>query len=365
MSWLQRVAVSAKIPKVDFATLPTLLSWPDDASVQRSISRISLQYLSRVSQALGMAFARIGGSDHPRASVLRELVTDLPDELFFRLVITPEIFSVVAGSSGRSPDELIEFLISSVAAERRRAGEAGSEEVWTALGDARFGDDRVAPRLSGGPPVDADSPSALRLTEPRCGPPLPWTDEGLGEMVGRLSVAFEALESVAPAARRLVRDLTRVVVVRREGLHPDVFRSSSTNGVIGRTLLVNPALESVTTFDLADALVHESIHHALYMGELGSPMVLDPIGCADVRPLSPWTGNPLTVHSYLHACFVWFGLLNLWARPEAESLGAADRVRTMRAGFRRGSLVTPIEEALHCLAPWVPAVLGEIEAATA
>jgi hypothetical protein len=115
--------------------------------------------------------------------------------------------------------------------------------------------------------------------------------------------------------------------------------------------------------------MHEAIHHSLYMAELSSPMVLDSAACAEIRPLSPWTGNLLTVHSYLHACLVWFGLLRLWSRPGAEQLGVeavGARLEVLRGGFARGSLVTPIADALPGLAPWVPALLEELlEAASA
>ncbi len=149
-------------------------------------------------------------------------------------------------------------------------------------------------------------------------------------------------------------NFTRVIVLRREDQRPDVFRSSSTNGCIGRTLLVNPHLEAADTKALVEALVHEAIHAALYMAELSSPLILDKAACEEVRPVSPWTGNPLTVHSYLHACLVWYGLWALLRRPEAaEELGAEHagrRTTEISAGFR-GDLTGPLAAVKHTLAP--------------
>ncbi len=310
-----------------------------------------MRYLHWTSRRLGALFASIVASDHPRAAEVRAAVDPLPDPVFFRLLVAPEVFSVVAGTSGRSPDDLVDFLIGALQAERGGPG-------WTAVGDVEHGGSGAAPRLPGGTPVDAHSPHALRLVEPRCGPALPW-DDGVEPVVEGLAEAVGVLRSTAPAAARLVKDFTRVVVLRRDGEHPDVFRSSSTNAVVGRTLLVNPHLPSVSTADLADALLHEAIHHTLYMAEIAAPMILDAPACADVRPESPWTGNTLTAHSYLHACLVWFGLLRLWERAGADG---AERAARLRAGFAH-DLMAPLRSVEAALDPAVPALLAEVGAA--
>lgn len=352
-SALRGSELEPSLPIVELTAVPHLLGWSGEGS-EGLIRATSVRYLTWTSKRLGSLFSSIAASDHPRAAEVREAAVGLSDAVFFRLLIAPEIFATVAGTSGRTPDELVDFLIRSVSVERGGPG-------WSAVGDLDRGGRGAVPKLPGGTPVDAESPLALRVVEPRCGPPLPF-EGGLGSVVEGLSEAVAALRQVAPAAAALVKDFTRVVVVRREAEFPTVFRSSSTNAVIGRTLLVNPQLPTVTTVDFAEALVHEAIHHTLYMAELGTPMIRDRAACDGVRPTSPWTGNPLTVHSYLHACLVWFGLLQLWSRPGAVALGdLGPRIEQLRAGFTN-PLVDPLMGVADALDPSVLQLLAEVEA---
>jgi hypothetical protein len=79
--------------------------------------------------------------------------------------------------------------------------------------------------------------------------------------------------------------------------------------------------------------------------------------------VSPWTGTPLDLPTYLHACFVWWGLLQLWAGLSGSGLFDERRMRSrlVRAarGFKGRALLLPLrahEVALH------PALLATFDA---
>jgi hypothetical protein len=104
--------------------------------------------------------------------------------------------------------------------------------------------------------------------------------------------------------------------------------------------------------------VHEGIHSLLYMQERirdwgQAPELSDSIP----RVISPWTGNRLSLASFLHACFVWYGLAHFWAlastRPAFDSRRIMQRLSQAACGFLRGPLVTRIE-------PFLPGIGSEV-----
>jgi hypothetical protein len=64
---------------------------------------------------------------------------------------------------------------------------------------------------------------------------------------------------------------------------------------------------------LMDALVHESIHSLLYNVESLEPFYVSANSQVAFTAESPWTGKKLYLHSFVHACFVWFGLWSFWS----------------------------------------------------
>ena len=95
--------------------------------------------------------------------------------------------------------------------------------------------------------------------------------------------------------------------------------SSGTNGIyVGRTFITNAHRDGASIEALAEAIVHESIHGCLQRDVLERPFTPG----LDDRPAiaSPWTGRPLPVRAFLEASFVWFGLVQLWARAADGSV---------------------------------------------
>ena len=85
---------------------------------------------------------------------------------------------------------------------------------------------------------------------------------------------------------------------------------------------------------IVDALVHEGIHALLFKtsvtGRLFSP---PPRGHPRVTVVSPWSGRPLGLGAFTHACFVWFGLWHFWKQATSRSGRAAEFAERARKGF--------------------------------
>jgi hypothetical protein len=158
-----------------------------------------------------------------------------------------------------------------------------------------------------------------------------------------LAAALDALGQGNPVALQCVCLLTQHLAIREEASRPDGCASSSFGHYIGLTLLTNTWSERVDVARLIDALVHESIHAALFLHEaIQGPLVLDRSRGDGLR--SPRTGNPLNCYQYVQACFVWFGLSQLWRRWPAEAGGVpCRRSGEMHRRASQGFEARPVE----------------------
>ena len=160
-----------------------------------------------------------------------------------------------------------------------------------------------------------------------------------------LEAALDVLDQGRPVALKCVRLLTVRLAVREEEGRIGDSASSSFGHLIGLTLLTNPWAERVDAARLLDSLVHESIHAALFLYEaVQGSLILDKNWPDLLR--SPWTGTPLNCYQYVQACFVWFGLANLWRNwpagagaslPSASPRCVAARLRAFWRVRRRRS----------------------------
>jgi hypothetical protein len=176
-----------------------------------------------------------------------------------------------------------------------------------------------------------------------------------------LTAALDLLE-LSVGASELVRLCTSAVVLCE---HPDrrVSGSWSSDELIGCTVLINIGRGTDTT-TVAEALLHEAIHHCQAMVEVFRPFILEPnIVTTSIRYPSPWTGQPLTFKSLLAATFVWFGLALHWKRVSERVDSQDARVRCRRAvrGFVEGDPARTIAQCSWALDPVVPPLVSSLQ----
>jgi hypothetical protein len=131
------------------------------------------------------------------------------------------------------------------------------------------------------------------------------------EALNVVSQSLDLLKEWRQDVLRFVHIVTNVVVLRADKDRSKGFTSSSFRHHAGLTLLANPHIALCDPLKILDSLVHEAIHALIYLYEpLNSDLCS--IRPRDFRIASPWSGRALNVDQYVQACFVWWGLLNLW-----------------------------------------------------
>lgn len=189
------------------------------------------------------------------------------------------------------------------------------------------------------PILDLDSPFARERVPFIVERFVPYDELDAAWLRGRVRAALAELRGTLAGA--LVRGFTRVIVARSKP-ELDGWLSESTEGVLGRTLLLNA--ERAEPVALAEALVHEAVHAWLSTIELFEPMLPNRDGVAGLAPVSPWTGAVLDAPRLAHACWVWYALLHL-RRARGDEAGAS----TLLAGFQSERLRAGLAE----LGPWL------------
>ena len=183
-----------------------------------------------------------------------------------------------------------------------------------------------------------------------------------------LDEAAALLAAHAPAARAFVdAQLDRAMIRRAAG----GAASSSNRDHVGVCVLTNLHVAPDRLLVAVEAIVHEAIHQHLYRVEVSQGPFCDL--AAPRRYRSPWSGNRIPLHSLVHACFVYYGLLSLWCRlaaaPAVDAAVAAlvrDRIAANLFGFAfvRGLLDGPTFP-LHSVDPAIVALIRNIADATA
>jgi hypothetical protein len=153
------------------------------------------------------------------------------------------------------------------------------------------------------------------------------------------------------------------------------FFSNSPQAFVGRAMITNGHLSFVDDVMLIEAMVHEATHGFVGLSESvglsgiegGEPWLLDTQPYDGIsRVVSPWTGTPLDLPTYLHACFVWWGLLHFWGemQPHPFCNRGRRRSRFFRAlgGFRNNAFAEEVRPYSDIIAPRLLAGLADMAA---
>jgi hypothetical protein len=257
-------------------------------------------------------------------------------------------------------------------AELAAAGHAVElpESLWTARGD-RWLDRRAPQRWTcsgvklGDTGIAVDLASSFQFPDDEFGvaETAPHNSMELEIAIPKVLAAIKALRDACPPALALVTSVVEVLALRRETANATTFYSSTFPGCPGLVRLTNAHLPETSTRLIVEGLVHEAIHCMLHIHEeLEEPFVREEEH-SHAKVTSPWTGAPIRLQSYIHACAVWYGIYWLWS---ADGFGpSTGEVEFLKQRACRGFQYHPVSIGLapfsHLLTNSIKALLCKLE----
>ena len=344
-SW---VANAASRYNTVLAKLPEVLSWSD--SSKDYYSNLDVFARSVAVRRFKSLLEYVAHFDAHLSSSMRSSFHRLSSSNQLRFLTAPETYYNITSVRRKPADSLIS-LCNALNGELAQQGACPAKEGYaTALGDIYFkaqGSLRAhpvsliatvrAPLMANEVPIDFASPNArsAQETNEKVVYGLYTTREELG-VCKALNEAMNAVARTNIYVSELITTNVKVIVPLRVDAGSG---STSQPHYPGRVLL--RGVERCTVASLASALIHEAMHQVLYKIEFGGAFVFPDPEVWAARATSLWTGRDLPLHSFIHACFIWYGLSQFWALPGARSIFGLEAVeqelgRATR-GFRRGN----------------------------
>jgi len=323
----------------NFATLlPAYLSWlDDDVLTERLLETLMITCSDRLTRTLHCLAAQ----DAYRAEQLQERIGRLPDDALVRMLMAPEIGFRLGYHNSDAIGETARFIEESLTAEEVRVGDRRPPDgpCWSALGDLCFSASPdgpyVAPRI-GGIVIDFESPWVLCKLPHITGEAEAISPANRATALDRIGDAVRLMNMASVRATVATRSFTQAIIIRSDPSRPDFYTSASTTLCLGRAVMRNPFVACATPSEVADGLVHEAIHCICDLTEIHDGRWLP--GGRDVyhvKVASPWTERQLDIHTYLQACWVWYGLWHFWARAiETDAIATDEGLRCLGRAFR-------------------------------
>jgi hypothetical protein len=348
-----RRAAGALLTQVVAQVLDTDLS---DADLTDRLDALRLDRMARLLQL------RIAAMSVAAGARARALLDSIPEEVAAQFLRAPALCECLRRNDS---DRLVALLEAAGAQGREQAFES-----WSVLGDRWLGhsapalsacagaDVRQTGRLSCGVPIDGSL--AAHPSCPSAGlrqPTVP-TGDVLAAQIEHIDASLAVLATADPLGYRIFAALAANLVVRCDVARLGECWGATSGIAIGRVVLVNATAEPDLR-RVAEALLHEATHLALDCAELARPLWRTDCAPTVTAVESPWTGNPLTPHAFLHACVVWAVLWHFWEacqRKHGTDPEARARQQYIEAGFDRMTRQADIAGALQSLAPAARAV---------
>jgi len=347
-----------------------VLAWSDNPR-----DELIANYHATLADGLGRVLGRLQAKHPALGFPLAELLKSLPDSAFERLLMAPETSHRLLWPTRHALDEVAAFLRNGALTELARLGRlphAVDTATWTALGDfcqRPDGSSYAAPVIRGLMVLDFQSPNARDLSRAASaaseyGEESRYDYNVRVQLEQRLTAIMEGIETASRNAAQFVTRFTNIVMfVKAGGPQGEHFLSRSPERHIGLTVLVNAHCPDVDDVELGEALVHEAIHSFVDTYETLANFEDDPAGKwirdamlydGTPRVISPWTGTRLVVPTYVHACFVWYGIVQFWSQaldtrafPISRVL---DRLRAAVRGFLFDDMLdqlVPYQRSFH------------------
>jgi hypothetical protein len=321
LSW---VATTAPMYASVLKRLPDVFAWSDAPDTLWNLKNLDR---SMNIWRLSSFFDHIARYDKELAKMILDTFNALPAEGKVRFMTAPETHNRIS-RLGVEPSRSIIQLCTFLNGESAYYGiDPIRKGYCTALGDFYISAEEAidgcstdrdeelcvfrAPRLADAIPIDFYSPNRVNVDSPSCETnDLSFSPEEESSIADFLNRTFNQISEVCAPAGELIKQYVKVIIPLKvkKGIG-----STSQPRFPGRVLL--RGTDRCSAAALASALVHESIHQLIYVLEYAGAFIMrdaEPRNNLQIKSL--WTGRDLELHSFLHACFVWYGLGKFWER---------------------------------------------------
>ena len=286
-----------------------------------------------------------------------------------RLLWAPQ-FTFVLATSNPADSAAVDNLLAFIEVEEMLARGSGSvsDKRWSAMGDICIAPDDAGEsfyRFYEAPKaeqivIDTRSPHQSEI-------PADWgviqslSDVETSELQRSVAGALALISHVAPTALSTIQASVRVILGITTPDIPLLTAGASTRRLTGRVLVTNAHTDVWEPARLADTLVHEAIHSVIYKLELAVPLFSDESAALSLNAVSPWSGRTLNLHSFVHACFVWYGLCRFWSL-DTEGVGAFFHERARKGFAKRSPLDAIDKEGRKILHPYICSAMASMHA---
>lgn len=328
--------------------IPNIFAWEESRD---HLNNLQILARSVALRRLWSCLDYIGRYDRSLFKAMRTSFEELPLEGKLRFMTAPETFYRITRLR-KEPVESIVFLCNFLNGETAFHGLSPIDKDYvTALGDfycSESTQDRVAggeddaplqafhvPRLAGAIPIDFASPNVKNAQETdELREYLQYSEEDKALICEKLNEALARIERVSEAAAYVLKQHIKVIVPLKTTERG--YGSTSQPHYPGRVLLRGAELTPLAA--LATNLVHEAMHQVLYILEWGGSFIVEDPDVRAVRVKSGWTQRDLALHSYIHACFIWYGVSMFWGHARSSDVFEAADIQAQLAktlsGFR-------------------------------
>lgn len=189
------------------------------------------------------------------------------------------------------------------------------------------------------------------------------SDKKKADIMNKVVSALNKVDAFAPVFGLLIRKYIRTIMVRTCSSVSAGFGSESRSDRIGCVHLLNVDRGEYTTQQLAEDLVHETVHSFLSMYEYAVRPFTNSEGDRGPRITSLWSGQSLAARAFCQAVFVYYTLYHFHlcvletSADDADIAFSAKRREYCVSGFASnanlGEYVSECASVQNWLRPWL------------
>jgi hypothetical protein len=262
---------------------------------------------------------------------LRKIIHNISDIALKKILLSPEVTFQLAQ---RKVDKT--FLKGAFEVEEIIEGHKLSltEKRWSSLGDCYLKNKQLN-KINNSLPLDFNSPLVSFDDQDS----VVYNQKEQKNITNEINKSLALIKKVSPAIYEFIKMTTFVLQIRKNSKRT---YSYSTENYIGRVFMTNPLELYKNVLGLAGGIFHEAIHNYLYIIERFEHLIRDRY-YQEQNIVSPWTGNEIQTHSFMHAIFVWYGLWKLYriaGHYEEYAKESWRRCQESSFGFRKNCKIT-------------------------